>query len=530
MTRYAVGMFAIALLPLFVCETFAQQSEPAGADARPSDILAGRPDAEPDQGAEALGQEYESRGNGIALRPPKGSIPIRRVGAQDIVEFVDESRGWSLKLSKIRLEREGSLTEWRDPQGEMQPGVLEFTAKRLKENIPDAEFLRKEKINIGDGDVGVLALRYTRGLKSLLSQQAIIQRTDKLYYLLAFTTPGASKGAKDEQAAAIERSAVEAFRQVLDSVKLLDTADVRREQDARLIRTRSLLLNFTPDRIRSALKRQQWNRILKNGKDVGYSYLEESVEGKGGQDGIEVRIRSRVMPASDVQVDVGSMLYSSMDLRHEDWSTLSEIANSKQRAADKAYQAPQTTETGVSDRRTIPGEGDEYSLQVIFESTKDRLDPVVQELPPFYLPQAMSHLLPRLLPLGEPKTFMFAVYVPDTRQVTLRYVDVLPQRKVEFNQQIVRAVPVEDRIGLEGAITTHYMSMDNTWLGSENKESGITVVPSNEETLLKLWKDANLTRPEGATTPNPQAAEGTGAGEPRQAGSKKAAAAPAGGR
>jgi hypothetical protein len=476
-------------------------------EKKPSDILPGRPDADVDTTADLLGSAFESKGQGIALRPPKGATPVRRVGAKDFIEFVDEARGWTLKISKIKLDKDATLTAKPDAHGVMQPGLLEFTAKRLKEEIPDAEFVRQDKVNIADADVGVLALRYTRSLKPLLTQQAIIQRTDRMYYLLALTTPGAPTGDKGKGAADTnERLAAEAFRQILDSVKLLDLAAVRDEQNKRLFSTRAMLLNLQPGRIRDTLLKpaegeefgKQWLRIQKKGKDIGYTFMMERTAIKGGQEGIEIRLRSRLMTSADAQVDAGSINHSSMDMHHEDWSTLSEFVNVKQREKQgKAYKAPQIAEFGISDKRAVPGQGDVFKLQVLYESTMgERLDPVERALPPFYLPQAISYLLPRLLPTNEPKSYMFMVYVPDTREVVMRYIDVQAAKKIDFNHQNVRAIPIEDRIGLEGSVTTHYVTSDHIWLGSENKETGITVVPSDEKTLLNLWKDANLTQPE----------------------------------
>jgi hypothetical protein len=530
-TPQARGTFALLFVLVGSVSVLAQATSPLVtpvADAKPSDVLVDRPDADPDSTRDLLGQAYESKGHGIALRPPKDAVPVRRLGAKEFIEFVDDARGWSMKVSKIMLNKPGSLADVRDAQGTLHPGVMEFTAKRLKEEIPDAEFLRKEIVNIGDGDVGMLALRYTKNLKPVLAQQAIIQKTDQLYYLLALTTPGAPKGTKDTDPAAHgERIAVETFRQVLDSVKLLDLAHVKADQDARLFRTRGLLVNLTSERLRAALQPQRWTRILKNGKDVGYSYFQETTTLKGAQEGIEVRLRTRVVPGQDVQVDSGTIMFASMDIRHEDWSTLTATANVKARAANKEYNPPQIAEFGISDRRSIPGEGDVYNLQVQFEATggANKLEPVVRELPPFYLPQVMSHLLPRLVPLGEPKTFMFAMYVPETREVMARYVDVLAPKKLEWNKQMVRAVPVEDRIGLEGPLTTHYMSIDGKWLGSETKETGITVIPSDEEQLLKLWKDAILTAPEAPPARKAQPEDAPAAADnPRPARSGKSAA------
>jgi hypothetical protein len=437
------------------------------------------------------------------------------------------------------LPKPGSLTETRDAHGTVQPGVLEFTAKRLKEELPAAEIIRQDKINIAHADVGLLVLRFTQSLRSQLTQQAIIQRNAQIYYLLALTTPGAGKGGKDAAETETERLAVETFRGVLDSVKLLDDADIRDDQNARLFRTRGLLVNLTSERLRQSLIPKQWTRIQKGGKDIGYAYYEEKTLVKGAQENVEIRTRSRIMPGNDVQNDVGSILHASVDLRHEDWSTVTQTSNLKLRAAQKDYKPPQIAEFGVSDRRTAQGQGDVFSLQVIYEATDARNDPVVRELPPFYLPQAVSYLLPRLVPMGTDKTYMFAVYVPETREVMVRYIDVHAPQKVTFNNQVVRATLVDDKIGLEGPVTTHYFSSDHRWLGSDNKSTGIMVLPSDEKTLLTLWKDAILAAPEvperpagaGAAQPAAPAADVSGDSQnPRNANNAATEAQPASGQ
>lgn len=493
---------------------------PATESPKPSDILDDRPGFEPDPAALAdlLGPEFVSRGQGIALRPPKDSVAVRRAGAADFVEFVNPEKNWTLKVTKIKLQANGSLTAVRDREGNLHPGMLEHTATRLKEELPDAEFLRQEAIPLAAGRAAMVVLRHARNLKPLLSQQAIIERNAREYYLIALTTPGAPAQAAQDVAAAGERLAFETFGQVLDSVRLLDGEELRAEQDARLFATRAMLANLLAgNRIRASLVKEQWRRVLKRGKDIGYLVIFERVpDPKDRRDGVEVAIRSRMMPSPDLQVDSGSVFYATMDLRHEDWSTLTEYVNVKQRAAQpKDYKPPQIAEFGMSDRRAVLGRGDEFTLNVTFESTNEQLEPVARPLPPFYIPQAIAHLLPRLLPLNEPKALLFTTWVPESREVILRYVDIRESQRVNFNGELVRCVPVDERIGLDGAITTHYVAHTGQWLGSENKESAITVLPTTEEALLKIWKDADLGRPEG---PVRNAIQAAGPPAPRGAG------------
>src|SRR5207244_930383 len=99
-----------------------------------------------------------------------------------------------------------------------------------------------------------------------------------------------------------------------------------------------------------------------------------------------------------------------------------------------------------------------YTLQVTHVGKQGNAQPVKRDLPPFYLPQPIEHLLPRVFPLREPKTYLFATYVSEKREVMLRYVEVEEERDVTLDGKKVRAVSINDRIGLEGSVTTHYMS------------------------------------------------------------------------
>ncbi|MGC3944257.1 MAG: hypothetical protein QM762_07035 [Chryseolinea sp.] len=77
----------------------------------------------------------------------------------------------------------------------------------------------------------------------------------------------------------------------------------------------------------------------------------------------------------------------------------------------------------------------------------------------------------------------------------MRYVDVGPQTNVKLGAAgPQRAIPIKDRLGIEGSVTTHYVSPDGKYLGSVS-DAGITVLPTDAATLVSIWKTPNLTRP-----------------------------------
>ena len=84
----------------------------------------------------------------------------------------------------------------------------------------------------------------------------------------------------------------------------------------------------------------------------------------------------------------------------------------------------------------------------------------------------------------------------------MRYVDVGNELEVPLGGQRVRAVPITDRLGLQGSATIHYIDpQTNKYLGSVNNDSQISILPTDAQTLQQKWKNADLTRPKPAAEP-----------------------------
>jgi hypothetical protein len=506
------------------------------------------------------------------------------------------------------------LTTTTELDGRQTLGIMDITKRRVAAALPDGatpekRFLREDVINIADGipsedprqripNVGMLALRYTQGLQRFLGQQAIIQANERMYYLITMVSPGkpvqvedaaaadakpapvAAAGDPDEPVETLEnadpaeRVAVEAFRQIIDSVKLLDRSKLKAEQDERLFRTRALFVNLTPARLEAAIIPEQYYRLIRKGKDIGYVYtIETMADGipqpkrdkdgnpvavvTTGEKGVLVGTRSRIILGdTDTQIDAESWMFVTLNRKHEDWSSL--IVTTDRKTGKKDH----VTEFGTSDRqegrsldteaaeRGIRGDGkkdpnqppvkvrEDFFLNVTHVARGGNAEPVNRALVPWYLPQALSKMLPRLidhkraLASRTPITYLFAQYVGDSREVMNRYVDIEPLQRVTLAGRVIRAIPVRDRITIDGPVTTHFLSETGEYLGSENADSDVAVIPTDVKTMKELWKDADLSRPaeatlqpsastaaparDGATTGVPQTS--TGAGQPRRPG------------
>lgn len=553
---------------LFVLSGLAIGSR-AGAD--PAEVPSAPQDRPASSGelraGELLGGVFEHQSAGISLRIPLGLHKIASTGVgDDLGQWGDEKRSWQLKLTRSMRPQPASLTSGVDGFGKPVPGMLDQTVEHLKIELPACKVLRQDLTNIRDGDPKVLnnaamiAVRYTASARHFLSQQAIIQANDRIFYLLTLTTPGSDAKSDEAPDDTNERVAVETFRQMLDSVRLLDTEKIVYEQRDRLMRTRALLVNWGRSRLHGAIVPEQWLRVLKDGKDIGYSYIteqaaagvpralrpEELRAGKGDRDlvqpgdGILVGVRARSLetppqlPGSDkprgpVQVDSASWLFVSPDRKLEDWSRITLIGDG---TVDKDGRPIKThvEEFGASsqqvtrslDKDALPGTKsdpkqpavrihEQYTLDVTTITGSGGAEPLTQQLPPWYLPQALGHMLPRLLPLEQPKSYLFATYVPDAREVMLRYVEVGREQRLTFNGKIQDAIPITDRLGWHASVTTHYMSPAGKYLGSESKDAHVMMLPTDAQTLMSIWKNPNLTPPAGTERPHAPAAAGSAA-------------------
>jgi hypothetical protein len=217
-------------------------------------------------------------------------------------------------------------------------------------------------------------------------------------------------------------------------------------------------------------------------------------------------------------------MWVSFDRKHEVWSNVTvlhtpgadnpkdreqwftEVGASdieKDRVFDKEMLPGDFKEVDAKNKKRKPGEPElvpfreveKYKLVVRTESRNAVAQPLQRELPPFYLPQALGTMLPRLVPLGSPTGYLFASYASDSRQVMLRYIDVGVETTATLDGKKVRAIPVTERLGAEGPPTTHYLTSTGQYLGTLSPEQKLEITPVKREDLLKIWQDAVLTKP-----------------------------------
>ncbi|HEX2972402.1 MAG TPA: hypothetical protein VHP11_08710 [Tepidisphaeraceae bacterium] len=457
-----------------------------------------------------LGARFTSRAAGLSFKPPVNGTQIKpaTVGT-NIVQYVNSDEKWALKVSQMVFEEPTRLVGVDDPstptqdEAQTRPGVLAQIAQQVTVQQTGIQIMRQDVINVGACDGGILVFRYMQGTQAYLRQMAVLERNDQHYYVLDLTTP--SNRASDEKENVEDPSealAVQIFRGILDSVQLLDLKAIRADNDERLYRSRTLLVNL-PTRLKEIIAPESFFRVQRKGKDIGWSFVVEEFGERQGQSGLYVATLSQGSGEPGSKVDVASEMFCADGRKSETWVTITEV--------EKNGVKEPISEYGQSDRRIVrvvegaskdaknPQEPaireiERYKLNVT-QTNKTGPMNISRELAPYYLPQPLSSLLPRLVPLDEAKGYLFLVWVSGERELVHRYIDVEGERSVMFAGKTIQAVVVRDRLGLEGEPTYHYFSRDGKYLGFETPSAGLAVIASNQKTLGELWPNANFVRP-----------------------------------
>jgi hypothetical protein len=487
-----------------------------------------------------LGERFISQAAGISFRAPIGGKQARRtgVGSDLIVTYSNPDEQWTLKCSRIIYPRATHLVP--PPPAPLPPnalppapevGVLDAYSTSLKANIPNLQEIRKDIINLGNADVGLLISRYTRGPQAWLHQAALIQSSDQVYYVLDFETPSGHTAAdKPDAGDPAEQTAYKLFQAILDSTVLIDQRPIIQDTQDRIFRALSFQVNI-PSRIKQIMRPEQYFRVIRNGKDAGWfaQYEEWGVRQDHERNPVEGLIVATITDqtfADESKLTVASEMFSLPDRKKGDemWVTISirerpgiDLATKKD-----SIVKDHVTEWGQSrkDIRTVLLEGEhendrkklvpnatvteQYKLRVTTAGSQDGGRTITRDLPAYYLPQAQAAMLPRLVSYKEPKGYVFLVWVASEQQLIHRFVDVGSEEDVKFNGKMVRAIIIKDRISLEGDPTFHYFTVDGKYLGNFTPATATTTVGTDLATLKKLYPQAKIQRPFSLDTPQPE--------------------------
>jgi hypothetical protein len=458
-------------------------------------------------------EPFISDATGISFRPPAGCKNLGTNNGQLVANYSDDSRKWVLRVTEATFPNPVELKDTKDKDQHTVQGLLDYTVTQLKDAEPGCEILRNDIVNAGPYFVGMIALRYVQSGQTWLRQQALLEVNNQLYYIFNFVTPGAGGEQTDKEA-------VETFSSLIDTIKVLDRSQIKEDQNQRLYRTRSLFLYWNKQKFAGIIVPKQYFRILKNGKDIGYTYTEEMADrpdlaGLSNPGVIAFERTGLVESSADIvrQSAAEILEFMSYDRNVEQWTRSVLLRVTKAGKSDQTYATEfgngfnrkkrvVSKEDGLPDPKDphapLSREVDVRHLDVSFTGQDQNPVPYAQDLPPFYLPQAGWHFLPRLVidkAFPEARTYLFYVYDNVRREVVLLFVDVSEEQDVVFNGHQVHAIVVTEKMGLEANPVLYYVTPDGKYLGSEDRKNHLTTVASTADEVKKIWPDADFRPP-----------------------------------
>ena len=496
------------------------------------------------------GERFSSVEAGIALTLPPGEATADAQGvngdANLLAVVVDAQNERRFELRRVAADRPTPLVSEPTPEGGTRGGMIDQVVRQLAvEAGPGGrmDVLRRAVTPLADagaGRAGVVAARYRAGpaglgSPTLLRQTAVVpvgEAPATQFFRLDLVSP--APDAEDPAAVAGDPrvvSAVGAFTRVLDSLEVVDQTALYEDQRDRLLRTRSLLVNLkVRGRIASAAAGDQWWRVVRDGEDVGVMrVIEEPADGLPGDvgagfdpgeragavdpteaAGVRVGVRLRMRTADPgVTIDRRTWSYAGRELDQGDFresNALYEAGDGEATPAAAGVVVGQMRERRVPRPVEVVTDAGLRTRQVIGVDTRRELtvthtldgairgEPLRRELPPWYLPGAVDHLLPRLLAPWGADSYLVAVYAPGRREVMNKYVDVAGPALVTppgaaAGDLPVRAFTVTTRLGVGGDPTVHYVAAEGyRWLGSVDGAGGTSVIPSTRDEVDAIWR------------------------------------------
>lgn len=230
------------------------------------------------------------------------------------------------------------------------------------------------------------------------------------------------------------------------------------------------MLDFT--RLTDMLQEDQWFRILKKERDVGFMRIRQRFTRELDMPGIGIEIRSSMAREQSTFVS-DSRYFLSEDGTHELWSIRTAL---EPKALDGRPHAAGQTIAMASWRET--GSRSHVDIHVKREGPEGINERRWKKPKKGYISQVMLQLMDGLLPHQKRQSMAFYAYHPNTMRIMLRSIDIMPEPTGSYR---VVARPSPDH----PEHTTH-CSTDGRFIQRE-LQGGLRIVPATPEEMRKIW-------------------------------------------
>jgi hypothetical protein len=495
-----------------------------------------------------LGTVFRSRLAGVEFRPPAGGTLIRDLNSGEIVRFVYSECNWDLRLKSVAVHTPLPLSAANDG-GILELTATQLLNSNQAARVLRKEVIERNERKMGLIEARCIVGSDQSFTQQAIIPDG--EQRYLVLQMISRCTPGLTDGALDpaEMSAREMFGRVLYTVNLLDRRALLDEQRMRSYETRELYLStdkRKITSVLLPLQLMRVLRDgkdvgfiQVNERLATHNHNDGVEVIVRSrvqaepskpvdqSAGAGTAAGTSPNISlpgtigpantgtTAARPAGPVNFFSNATYFVTFDRHHEDWTSMSQVDD--QVAAQSIESANSDLSEKIdpllaeqlqrnppkplgpspagdnADNPDKPADAPtsavvrKYVLNIDHSRGRRQDKPIDIPLPVDYLPQALGQMLPRLLP-NDPAQYMFSYYVSSEQKLMRRYVDVLPARDVQLDGKTVRAMPILDRIGVDGIATTQYVTRDGIWVGSVNEESKITILPSDEQELNQIWQ------------------------------------------
>ena len=374
-------------------------------------LIAGPATAEAAPTGDPLAQHrWQDEAYGLSLRPPAGVTEIPGVGGDVAVRFkLGES--YQIKVAIQNTEDPVELAELK------KRGITKFAFVQ-----PSASILTDEVTTVAGRPAVRVIYQVPGKVQPWILSQTLMQIDPTIFAVFEIEADKAVYDANRD-----------VFQAVFDSVQLADPEELNRMRQAQLAAGQAWLSSFTIEQLKAMAPPELWLRVIKDGKDVGYTRIQASDAKMLGDNGLRVVVQAHVV-ANNAAFDTISDFFRSDGDRTEVWeirTTKRTIDSPRQGLPSNApkRRAQTWAETGlraggqITVNREIPTRVD---LAVGGEGQTKRDDAKWTTPPTAYVSQADLHVIYSLLPADRPQTLAFYAYHPASHKLVLRTLRVEP--------------------------------------------------------------------------------------------------------
>jgi hypothetical protein len=275
---------------------------------------------------------------------------------------------------------------------------------------------------------------------------------------------------------------------VLATLEITDPDEAIKQRREAMANGAALLkrLADTEHKVDISLSAQPWFLMTRKDKPVGFMKVVQAKSRQAGPEGYEVTTWAMTQASDDK-----AMLYK----RYQFVSAIGDLERwSEQLQVGSGKDSEVFIQSGTMDDRIADRKQQKPIWMINCDCGTDKKTKsqrkALGDVKGIYLPYAFGVLLPKVVDLKEPKSYLFATYVARTNDFDMRTFTVVGPSKTTVGGKEVAAVKILDKASEEDDPVEMWVNADGELLRIQGAD-GLVIEQSNHEAVLRRNANAD---------------------------------------